>query len=156
MTKKDKAKVNAAVAVTASASAGTKKQAMKWTGSETRRLIEEFTKQKRTRKEQATGGGIGMSGDGWTAILGRMNKGKAPGGVFYNRDHLQNKIPPLAKDYKSYEFLLSKTGLGLDPITGAFTGSDSVKAEILLTDKNSMKFFKAPLANYDLLDALLR
>ena len=128
---------------------------MKWTEALTRQYIAAFLKQKMTNKEQATGGATGMSSHGWDAITAAMNKG-APPGTVYLKDKMQNRMPTLVKDYKSNEFLTKKTGLGLDATTGAFTGSDSVIKELGETDKNCLKFFKAPLRNYDLLDQLLR
>ena len=92
----------------------TKKPSMKWTKGEERRFIREFTKVKMTKKEQATGGGIGMSSQGWDIIFAAMNKpGAAPNGIIYTKEHLQNKIPTLAKDYKSYEFLMRKQDSGV-------------------------------------------
>lgn len=88
-------------------------------------------------------------------ICEAMNK-DAPAGVIYKKNHLQNKIPTLSKDYCSNEFLLKKTGLGIHPSTGAFTGSTEVQKEIGETDSNALKFFKVPLLNYALLDELLR
>jgi len=140
----------------AAAAGGKEKEPpMKWTAGETTRFIRVFTKQKKTKKEQGTGGGTGMSGPGWNVILEAMNK-DAPAGVIYKKNHLQNKIPTLSKDYWSNEFLLKKTGLGINATTGAFTGSTEVQNEIGETDKNALKFFKAPLLNYALLDELLR
>ena len=144
--------------VAAAAVAPTKKvkaPPMKWRNkADTARFIRVFTKQKLTKKEQNSGAGTGMSGHGWNAITQAMNN-DAPDGVVYTKEQLQNKIASLAKDYKSNEFVTNKTGLGLDATTGAFTGSDSVKDEIAKTDKNCKNFFKAPLENYALLDALL-
>ena len=145
---------NPATAAAAAAAAKTKTPSMKWINKEETRFIQEFSKVKKTKKEQATGAATGMSTHGWKTILDAMNRA-APNDVVYTKAHLQNKMPTLVKDYKSYEFLMHKTGLGCTA-EGAFTGSESVKAECSETDKNCSKFFKHPLANYALLDTLLR
>jgi len=132
-----------------------KMKSMKWSDELTRKLLYAFIKQKETKKEQATGNATGMSAPGWNAITAAMNA-KAPQGTVYVKNKLQNRIPTLVKDYKSYEFVMSKTGLGINGSTGAFTGDAEVQAELAATDTNCAKFFKVPLANYDLLDRLLR
>ena len=115
--------VNPATAA-AAAAAKTKTPSMKWINKEETRFIQEFSKVKKTKKEQATGAATGMSTHGWNTILDAMNRA-APNDVVYTKAHLQNKMPTLVKDYKSYEFLMHKTGLGCTA-EGAFTGMRSL------------------------------
>jgi len=75
--------------------------------------------------------------------------------IIYTRNHLQNKIASGSKDWSSYKFVMSKTGLGLGP-SGEFTGSEEVKREVKAKDKNASKFFKAKLLNFKILDQLFR
>jgi Myb/SANT-like DNA-binding domain len=94
-----------------------------------------------------------MSNQGWNNILAAMNLDDS--GLEYKRDQLQNRIKAASKDYSSFNFLLKKTGRGIDAQKKCFTGSVEVRSECKKPDPNCGKFFKKNLAHFDLLDMLL-
>ena len=131
-----------------------KKPAARWNAKDTRILLEKFSMVKKQPEYRNTGGPIGLSTAGWNEVIEKMKKSKQCSNT-YDRNQAQSKMSQLQKDYKINEWLLAKTGLGIDPVTQAFTADDETRAEIVKTKKEAAKFFKAPLANLDILEVLL-